>query len=434
MNRAVLHTLLLIGLLLPLGVNAQENDVLADVAISVEGNGDIWTGQQVTVNLDLKTTGFSFSNTHFNLPEVPGAFLMQTDTTTVKFTESIGGQTWQIIRYPLALFPQKAGLLEIPPISVRFSTSQGFGSVDRAFEFQTRSLQITANSPPGVRKGDRVITTSFFQLDHVWQPESGTAKIGDALTLTVSRAAKDISAMLLPPLPVFRTEGLAAYPQTPELNDKSNRGSLTGERSDTIVWVVEKPGLYEIPGIRFQWWDPKSQDLKQQVVPGLSIEILPSAQDKITSPGSAGPALTNKLLAWIVAATFAVLVILFLWLRIGANYRPQASSTEKYSFSTLVKACKNNQAAQTYSALHAWLDWHPRTHSETSRPLSLSEFARTCDDIQLLAEFECLQEALVTADTSWQGDELLTSLRRKRHKMNKQKTVASQAHLAPLNP
>ena len=52
------------------------------MSISVEQDQDIWAGQQVTLDLDLKTTGFSFSNTHFNLPEVSGAFLMQTDTTT----------------------------------------------------------------------------------------------------------------------------------------------------------------------------------------------------------------------------------------------------------------------------------------------------------------------------------------------------------------
>ena len=74
---------LLIGLLSPFAVAAQANDVQADVAISIQQSDDIWAGQQVTLNLDLKTTGFSFSNTHFNLPEVSNAFLMQPDSTTI---------------------------------------------------------------------------------------------------------------------------------------------------------------------------------------------------------------------------------------------------------------------------------------------------------------------------------------------------------------
>jgi hypothetical protein len=68
--------ILLFGLLLPLSVFAQDDDVKADVTISIQQDKETWAGQQVTVSLDLKTTGFSFSNSHFNLPELSGAFLM----------------------------------------------------------------------------------------------------------------------------------------------------------------------------------------------------------------------------------------------------------------------------------------------------------------------------------------------------------------------
>jgi len=264
-------------------VAVADDEPKADVHISVRQDGDIWMGQQVTLNLDLKTTGFSFSNTHFNLPEVSGAFLMQTDTTTIKFSEKIDGLSWQVIRYPLALYPQKAGRLEIPSIDVRFKTSAGFGSTEKAFNFQTEPLQIIVESPPGVKQGELVITTTSFELDYNWQPESAGAQTGDAFTLTVTRQASDISAMLLPPLPVFSTDGLAVYPQAPEIKDKSNRGDLTGERTDSIIWVVERPGTYNIPGIRFQWWDPDKHELKQQIIPGLKLDIPPPATDKATT-------------------------------------------------------------------------------------------------------------------------------------------------------
>jgi len=178
MSKNFLIIILLTGLQLPVSIVAADGEVKADVAISIQQDQDIWAGQQVTLNLDLKTTGFSFSDSHFNLPEVPGAFLMQTDTTTIKFTEKIDGQTWQTVRYPLALYPQKAGQLEIPPIAVRFSTSAGFGSTSVSFEFQTKPLVLPINSPPGVKDGDLVITTPSFELDYEWQPESGTAQTG----------------------------------------------------------------------------------------------------------------------------------------------------------------------------------------------------------------------------------------------------------------
>ncbi len=434
MSRNFLKIILLTSLLLPVSVVAADEEVKADVAISIQQDQDIWAGQQVTLNLDLKTTGFSFSDSHFNLPEVPGAFLMQTDTTTIKFTEKIDGQTWQIIRYPLALYPQKAGQLEIPPIAVRFSTSAGFGSTEKAFEFQTKALVLTINSPPGVKDGDLVITTPSFELDYQWQPESGTAQTGDAFTLTVKRRASDISAMLLPPLPVFRVEGLAAYPQAPEVNDKTNRGDLTGERTDTIIWVVEKPGTYDIPGIRFQWWDPDSRELKQQIIPGLNLDILPSAADKVAADASDKTGQAGKEYLWLLVGVFTAFTAVFLWLRFGPKKPRQAVDTEKSTFATLQKACRSNHIGQTHSALHAWIALSSPALSPNSRSPTLGEFARACDDTQLSADFEQLQEALISSDSNWQGSELLNSLKRIRRRINKQKTVQSKTHLAPLNP
>ncbi len=434
MNRHLRTIVVLVALLLPLSVFAQDSDLKAGVDISIQQQQEIWAGQQVTINLDLKTTGLSFSNSHFNLPEVSGAFLMQTDTTTIKLSENIDGQTWQIVRYPIALYPQKAGRLEIPPIDVRFNTATGFGSTEKAFDFQTESLELTVNLPPGVKEGDLVVTTSSFELDHNWQPETGTANVGDAFTLTISRKAEDISAMLLPPLPVFRTEGLGVYPQAPEVSDKTDRGDLTGQRTDRIIWVAEKSGQYDIPGIRFQWWDPDRRELKQQIVPGMALDVLPSLV-KTTASGAAeqpGPksrntlhVLTLLLLAFFIGTT---------WWRFGRNSTDRQRQDEKSAFARLHKACASNQASTTHSAIHAWLVFFPPANAGYARPTTLSEFARICEDKQLAAELGRLQEALITSNNDWQGDALLISLRDIRRKINKQIKVQSKTRLAPLNP
>lgn len=434
MISAYTKTIILVGLFWPLFVAAQNPDVQADVAISIQQDQEIWAGQQVTLNLDLKTTGFSFSNSHFNLPEVSGAFLMQTDTTTIKLTEKINGETWQVVRYPLALYPQKAGQLEIPSIGVRFNTSAGFGSTNKAFEFQTRPLDLTVSLPPGVKQGDMVVTTTSFELDHDWQPESGTAQMGDAFTLKVTRRANDISAMLLPPLPVYQTEGLAAYPQAPEVNDKTNRGDLTGERIDSIIWVVEKPGLYEIPGIRFQWWDPTGHELKQQIIPGMSLDILPSPADKVTADASDTPGQPGKDYLWLLLVLLTTFAAIFLWLRFGRKLSGPPVDTERSTFTTLQKACRSNQPVEAHSAIHAWLAWSSPALSPDSRIVTLNGFAGVCDDSQLSNELLRLQEALISPEYNWQGGALLNALQDTRRKIKQRKTVQSKAHLAPLNP
>lgn len=433
MSRLLYTIIMVSSLLLPVSLLAQNAEVKADVSISTNLDQEIWAGQQLTLDLDLKTTGFSFSNSHFNLPEVSGAFLMQTDTTTVKLTEKLDGEDWQIVRYPLALYPQKAGRLEIPPINVRFTTSAGFGSEEKAFEFQTEPLELTIKLPPGAKPGGLVVTTRSFELDYDWQPDSAASKTGDAVTLTVSRRAGDISAMLLPPLPVFRTEGLASYPQTPEINDKTDRGDLTGVRNDSITWVVEKSGAYEIPGIRFQWWDPVSRELKEQIVPGLSLDIQPSAGEETAKLTSSDDG-RDSISTWLKLTLFLTgLVAGALWLRFRRKTNTQDVNDEKSAFAELQNACKNNQASQAHSAMHNWIACSAFTGNKSSASATLTGFARQLNDENLTRELRKLQEALVSSE-NWRGDSLLAALRSTRQHVNHQGHEQSVNYLAPLNP
>ena len=434
MNKYLRRALLITGLLLPLALPAQDAGVDAGVDISIEQGQEVWVGQQVTLNLDLKTSGFSFSNIHFNLPEVSGAFLMQTDTTTIKLTRKIDGRDWQIIRYPLALYPQTADRLQIPPIDVRFTTAAGFGSEEKAFEFKTDPLELTVNLPPGAKPGELIVTTTSFELEHDWQPATGALKTGDAVTLTVNRRAGDISAMLLPPLPVFQADGLAAYPQAPDVNDKTDRGDLTGERIDSITWVVEQAGVYEIPGIRFQWWDPLSRELKQQIIPGMSLDVPPlKADDSDTATAnSPGTGSARSLQLWI--PVIAALLALALWLLFRRKLHQQHPINERTTFKRLEDACKNQQAGQVYAAIHTWLEYLPLAATNQPRGLTLNEFAGLCDDQQLASDLDKLQMALVASSPGWQGDGLLSSLQRIRRRINRQKPSPAESYLAPLNP
>lgn len=430
-----LHTLVfLLGFLLPVPLQAQDDEVMAGVDLGVQQDQELWMGQQITLNLDLKTTGYSFSNTHFNLPEVDGAFLMQTDTTTIKLSEKIDAQDWQIVRYPLALYPQKSGRLDIPPINVRFKTSAGFGSTVKTFEFQTKPLELAIKSPPGVNQGDLVVTTSSFQLDHDWQPASGIARTGDAITLTVTRSAGNISAILLPPLPVFETPGLAAYPQTPQIVDKTDRGDLTGERVDSIIWLVEKPGEYTIPGIRFQWWDPVRQELRQKIIEGINLSIPPSLSDSNVAADIETPVPNSRNFTLFFTFVIAAVLSYALWLLNRRKTGDPDQLNERTSFARLKKTCLSNKACESHDAIYAWLACFPPASERAGRPATLGELANLLNDSQLATELENLQKAVISSDQNWQGKVLFDLLKRIRSKIRTHKIVQSESHLAPLNP
>ncbi|MCP3882689.1 MAG: hypothetical protein GY701_30490, partial [Sulfitobacter sp.] len=53
------------------------------VRATVDTDRVAWVGQRVLVHLDLLTTGFSFSGQRFDLPQISGGVLLQTDSSTL---------------------------------------------------------------------------------------------------------------------------------------------------------------------------------------------------------------------------------------------------------------------------------------------------------------------------------------------------------------
>ena len=278
-----------------------------------------------------------------------------------------------------------------------------------------------------MKQNELVVSTTAFEFEYEWYPESGSAHTGDAITLTVNRRASDISAMLLPPLPAVKLEGLATYPQAPVVNDKTDRGDLTGERTDSIIWLIEEPGNYDIPGIRFQWWDPDSLELKQQIIPGIKLDVPSSITDLGSTDAARNAGRSTSDLLWLLVVVVLASLGIFLWPGNKRRSSAQAVESEKSAFKTLERACKSNQISQAYTALHSWLTW-------VSSDMTLGKFADTCNDSQLNAELKHLQEELISTESNWQGANLLSALRRTRKKITQKKEILLKAQLAPLNP
>jgi len=414
-------------------------DVKGRVRASLESGEVNWVGQQITLNLDVMTTGYRFFDIRFNLPEVAGAFLVQADSTTIKLNETLNGEAWQIIRYPLVLYPQKAGFIHVPPIKVRFGTADSYGGETRDYALQTQTLTLDTQLPPGVSPGSPVVSTGEFETRYDWLPPAGTedpvaARVGDAISLTVTQTAQGISGMLLRPLPVFQSAGLRAYPESPDIRDRVDRGSLTGERTDAVTWIVEQPGSYAWPEIRFQWWDPENRQLKERLVPGLLLEAtaLPAAAGEAVSAGRSAGAIGRT---WLLVAAVTVLVVLLAGLladpvksRLSRRSTHRRDS-EAADFRALVDACSRGDPQAAYHAASAWL------HRVAPQCTSLSEFAGSARSEKLRSYVLDLQNALVADESAaWNGAGLSKQLgEARRELLQKQKRVKS-VRLPALNP
>jgi len=291
----------------------------------------VWVGEQVELYLELWTDGFSFADQRYVLPEVPGAYLLQADATTIKLSERREGAVWQGLRYVLLLYPQRAGRLEVPPFDVSFTAGAGFGSAPASFKFRTGAVAIEARLPEGAKPGGLLVSARQFTVQAHWDrdlPKDAPLQlqVGDAIALEVTRRADEVPAMVFAPLPIPAIDGLGAYAGTADVIDRANRGELLGERVDRLTLICERPGNFLVPEWRFQWWDPDRQRLSETVIPALPIEVHtnPAYNTAAGQGGATGPGGAYRTL---YLALLAVLVVAVAWHRLGGAVRQRLRGT-----------------------------------------------------------------------------------------------------------
>ena len=411
-------------------------DVQGDMHLGFAAEQTLWVGQQTSLNLDILTNGVSFSAQHFQLPEVTGGFLMQTDSTTIKLSERRAGERWQVLRYPIAFFPQRDGSLTIPSFEVRFSASAGIGHEPQQFRFTTEPVTIEVTQPPGTRSGSLLVTTSNFDLTSMWEPrliadlgESPLeAKPGDAITLTLTTSAAGISGMVLPAMPAYRAAGISTYPALPEIQDSVVRSSLTGKRSDSVTWMIEQPGTYEFPAIRYQRFDPGVEQLREVAVAGITVIANSGLQS--ASDSTVAPAGNRFWRIWLIAGSVLIVGILIYLTAPGFNAwllsrKKRHASSERGLFDAARRACRRGDTRAAYASISQWLREISNTTTNSSPP--------SVSNPKLQDQLVLLQRALVD-DQAWDGRDLAVQLSRTRSKFSKTERKAQRDRLSPLNP
>jgi hypothetical protein len=386
------------------------------VRLSIDSDKAYWVGQRVLVHLDLMTSGFSFSGQRFNLPQISGGVLLQTDSSTLKLNEQIDGESWQILRYDLSFFTQRAGDVQIPPFDVRFNASLGYGQPEASFELKTEALTVVLELPPGADPSQPVVTTSRLTVQESWQPDQLDFRVGEALTRTITIQAEDVSGIALPAMPTQKIAGIDLLPKAPLVEDKSNRGTLAGHRREQVSYLFQREGSYTLPETIISWWNPETKTLEQYELPAKLIDVAPDPLAKVNNDEPENSFKKNRLALLLGAILLAVtgLIVFWQWPRIQA-LRAARFASERAQFKRAIRACRKNDARAAWSMTNAWL--------------ALVGLSIPTEDEAVWQE---LQRAMVSNSENWSGRSLKNSLISLRKKAWTQ--AGNSPYLKPLNP
>lgn len=424
-------------LLLVFASPASAADPPPRVKVELSPKDGAWVGQRVTLAITLYTPDLFAGVPSFEMPPVSGVVVVPPAGSPSIGSERLDGHTFTTQRHEFAVYAQRPGTVRITAFPIRFETNAGFGKPTVKREVATEAVSFEARLPPGAVGLGTVIAARDLKVTHEWKPEPKSPKVGDAFTLTVTTTATDVPGMVFPPMRYDAIDGLAAYPKEPAVNDRTERGTLTGQRTDTITFVCEQPGTVTIPDRTLTWFDLDAKELKTVKLPGRTFEVAPDPNAAaVQEPSSAAttPARAGRGWWWIVPALVAV--GLLGW-RLAARVWPwwqqvlagRAESEAAY-FARFRRSCHSADPHAVYVALLAWLDHFG--------PMSPDEFTTRARDPALAALVSALQgQVYVRQGAADPGPwpparDLATRAARARQRIRS--TPAAAASLPPLNP
>ncbi|NWL75665.1 protein BatD [Pseudomonas taiwanensis] len=362
------------------------------------------------------------------------------------YEKEINGVRHGVIEVRYAVFPQKSGVLNIPP-QVFSATLVDPGSDTGYQPFGPRPGKLTrVNSPripltvmpkPAEYPADAPwLPARNLTLAESWSPDPASVQTGDSLTRSLMLNVEGLSSAQIPPLPATQAKGLRRYPDQPQLGNKTDDRGLLGSREEREALVPTTSGRLELPAVTVTWWNTRDNRLERSEIPARTLEVASNPELESAPALSVGTQVGNaigqaRLWPWQLATALLACTTLLgfgLWWR--ARRQPailptiQTGPSPRTLLDELRRACQSNDPHATRQALDNWARQHPETLADmAARFVPLSD------------AMDGLNGALYSeAGLHWQGEDLWKAIRALPALVVEQQTTGEPSQLPPLYP
>jgi len=439
------------ALLITSDVIASEPRLHAVTETNILPDGELALKQRCELVVRFLSDGFAFSGApSFPDVQIEGAIVIP-PRSGMNITERRNGQTWIGVQRLYSVYPTRTGKLVIPSFSIGASVRNSTGVTDVTAESESLVRQVVIPSALSDHPG--AIVTSKLDISQQFEPDVNELKVGEAIRRTVSVTAENTVAMLLPNLIQAEIDDLKAYPDQPVLNDREYRGSITATRTDSVAYIVQKEGWYELSPISVFWWDPTQDQIREAKVPAYGLTVIadplwakePNDPNELMQTETEVTIFGGSAKYFIAAAAIIIFLLLscgWLFRRHGhtiheiiTDFRIRRAESEKAYFRSFQQACLANDPQATFRTLLAWLDRQSEFHGTST----LEDFAGRFGDNELRTLIRDLYARLFGKDAivsqSWSGEGLARAVAQARRKSQKQHSKTQKdVGLCPLNP
>jgi hypothetical protein len=329
------------------------------VRVKLDPATGVVVGQPVNLMVDVLFTGEMTHPPRVTVPEVEGAQVMRFETQGITIRDTIDGADAIGQEFTFVVMPRRGGSLTIPPAAIELLDKAGDVIGTAKGEAQTLSVTV----PKGVDASSPVIASASVKAKESWSPDpKAPLTTGGALVRTIERQAADVPALGMADFAFTAPEGVRVYADPPVSDDRTERGAVTGHRTDRVTYVFEKAGRFDLPALAQPWWDLKGAAAKSETLAGITVSVVAAPAAK-AHPAASGLGARSSA-AWLrialeavgTVAAVALLFALGLWLKPRWQERRDArQASEVFARHDLRKAARSGDASAAYQALLNWL-------------------------------------------------------------------------------
>lgn len=269
------------------GPQPSESDLFLRATVDRE---EAWVGEQVTLSIWLFSRVDVSHVEGLELPKLDGFWVedLESPRQLVARSRVIDGKPYRAyLVQRRALFPLRAGTIELGPASIQVHTGRSFFGRSRLHRRESPGAtievkELPAGAPAAFRRGN----VGQWEARLTAAPTEVAA--GEPVTVRLEvEGVGNLQNLALPELGAI--DGMKVFDPTTAAEVEVRDGRFGGRRSVEWVLVPERAGTFEIPAIEFAWFDPAAGAYRAQRAGPIAVVVNPGVPDAVAQQGVAPP-------------------------------------------------------------------------------------------------------------------------------------------------
>jgi hypothetical protein len=359
-----------------------------------------------------------------------------------RYDAILNNRRYYVLEKRYAIYPQRSGKLTLPAETFAGTRgSRGFFSKGQQVVAVSDQHTIDVKPKPAAFTGSEWLPAKSLELSEAWATNPPKFTLGEPINRILFLKVDGLASSLLPPFENLDITNAKIYKDPPNKEQVTSADGIQSVLTTTIGIVPTQAGTITIPEIEIPWWNTETDLEEVAILPKMTFEVSPGAQNGVTVPVIQPPprpdVSTDQTIndqpvvitesantIWIiltVVSSLAAVFMTFMWWNARSNSNPSNKDSERDSrtlgllsesklFETFKKCCKNNDAMGARNALFFWAKLR---YPDINSNRDIARHMKDQTQIEaVIAELSLLEAAIYSKspNSDWQGASLLKQI------------------------